>query len=209
LVLVAAQKMSAAPWRTAALIVTLLLAHGVTGLADFSVFDRSAFMRGEWWRLFTGHWVHFTDGHLFFNLLVIGATGWFVERRQARDVFALCALTILAAAPVILFAEPVLQRYGGGSGIAYALVVYAAVWGLSDHGVWRTVSALVLGFTALKLLVEISSGWTLSASGSQQDFVPVPLVHAAGIVAAIGLWRWRRARIDEDCGRAATSGAVD
>jgi len=42
------------------------------------LYDRTAILRGEWWRLWTGHWVHFSFSHLAWNLAVLLGAGLLV-----------------------------------------------------------------------------------------------------------------------------------
>jgi rhomboid family GlyGly-CTERM serine protease len=179
------------PRLTLALLASLLVAYCATGAAELLVYDRAAILQGQWWRLATGHWVHFSHAHLLCNVLVIAAAGSLIEMTRRGDFALLCALAILPAGPALLLAEPGLVQFGGASGVACALVVYAALSGLTTPGRWRVVCALLLGAVGLKLLVEWGAGWSLSAGVGQRDFVPVPLSHLVGAGAAFGLWLWR------------------
>lgn len=192
--MVASPAVNTIPRHTLALLISLFAAYGATGAADLLVYDRAAIAHGEWWRLATGHWVHFSHTHLLCNLLVVGAAGWLVETGRRTDLAVLCMLAILPTGPVLMLAEPGLAQFGGASGLAYALVVYAALSGLATPGRWRTVCALLLGVIGLKLVLEWCAGWSLSTGTSQGDFVPVPLSHMIGTCAALGLWLWRGRR---------------
>jgi rhomboid family GlyGly-CTERM serine protease len=179
------------PRLTLVLLTSLLVAYCASGAAELLIYDRVAILQGQWWRLATGHWVHFSHAHLLCNLLVIASAGSLIETARRGDLALLCALAILPAGPVLMLAEPGLVQFGGASGVACALVVYAALSGLATPGRWRTVCALLLGVVALKLLVEWGTGWSLSAGMSQRDFAPVPLSHFVGAFGAFGLWCWR------------------
>lgn len=96
------------------------------GSASGLLYDRTAILNGEWWRLWTGHWVHFSPSHLGWNLVVLlGAGTWLESLRPG----ALLRYT-LAAAPLIsgalLVAEPAMQTYGGLSALAVGGVAVLA-----------------------------------------------------------------------------------
>ncbi len=81
------------------------------------LYDRAAILRGEWWRLWTGHWVHFTASHLIWNLLVLAGAGWWLERVRPGSLLRYLAV----AAPVLglsfLAGAPDMSTYGGLSGL--------------------------------------------------------------------------------------------
>src|SRR5687767_10962338 len=46
------------------------------------VYDREAILSGEFWRMFTGQYVHLSTSHLIYNLLGLGLAGWMLGQRE-------------------------------------------------------------------------------------------------------------------------------
>src|SRR4051794_31329612 len=62
-------------------------------------FDRSAVMAGGWWRVATGHLVHWNVDHLIWDLLVFAVLGAICERRgRTRLVVTLSVAAVLISA---------------------------------------------------------------------------------------------------------------
>jgi membrane associated rhomboid family serine protease len=78
--------------------ITLLLAGGAWVVAAFPgwagglMYDRQAILDGELWRLFTGHWVHFSTSHLVCDTLALGLVGGMLEARRTPGCGRLCLL---------------------------------------------------------------------------------------------------------------------
>ena len=179
--------------------VTLLIALAAVGLnfwpaagRDF-FFERDALRAGEFWRLWTAHLVHFGTSHLFWNLAVlIPSAGWSERLAPAR-----ARLLLLLEPPFIsgaLFAvDPALQRYGGLSGLAAAMLAFLALTqlgrGSADRWFWRAVLALL----ALKIVVELLADRPAFSRFIEAGTYTVPMAHIAGVLAA-----WLAYRIQRD-----------
>ncbi|TVR53078.1 MAG: rhombosortase [Puniceicoccaceae bacterium] len=109
------------------------LAAAVGGLAvlpwtvrEALLWKREAILAGEWWRLWTGHWVHFSGEHLGLNLLLgVLAAGWLERRRPGWLLAAILLLAPLLALGLLVSA-PGMAAYGGLSGLNCALLALAA-----------------------------------------------------------------------------------
>ena len=75
-------RMTNYPLFTLVILFASVLSFISPKIAALLVFDRSAVMQGEAWRLFSSHFVHFSNIHLFYNLLVFSIAGWLVERKN-------------------------------------------------------------------------------------------------------------------------------
>lgn len=162
------------------------------------LYQRSDIMAGEWWRLFTGHWVHFSAKHLIYDTTVFGIAGWMIERRGCRNFIWLCVLTPLAIGLSLLFSAPQISVFGGLSGLATAAVVFLALNGLSDRGNWRWISIVALSATALKILFELLSGRFVFLSFTDASITSVPLTHLVGALCALFTYSWSRAASSND-----------
>lgn len=190
------------PWAT---LAVTLLASGVAlaepRVADALIFDRLRVMDGEWWRLFTAHWVHFSPSHLLWNLIVIVPAGVWVERLAPARTRLLFLFSPIVIGGMLFLADPSLMRYAGLSGVAAAVIALLAQTQLSTEGgtdrwFWRAVLAAV----GIKIGVELLLGQPAFARFADASIRPVPLAHLAGVVCA-GLlhfarrpFGWRRAK---------------
>ena len=156
------------------------LAGLAPGPAESLLLSTAAVDAGEVWRLWTGHWVHFTPTHAAWNLGVLLVVGAWLERVRPGLLvrFTLIAAPLLALA--VLAFEPALVAYGGLSGLATALVVRLALDRATAGGVpWPWVGVLVL--VVVKLLAESAGAGALFA-GLGDGVRPSAVAHAAGAV---------------------------
>lgn len=186
----------AAPW------ATLLVAALALGVAAWRgpfaetqlVYERAAVLQGEWWRLWTGHLVHFGASHLFWNLAVLVPAGAWAERLSPARTrgLLLFAPGLIGAALVVL--DPTLVRYAGLSGLAAALLAWLAITqlaaGTADRWFWRSVLALLAAKIGLELLAERPAFARFSVPGVHA----VPIAHVAGVACAVALYFRTRPR---------------
>ena len=173
-----------------ALVVVFALAvYLLPSVGAALVYDRSAIFTGELWRLVTGHWVHFSASHLFYDATVLGITGWIIESRGYRYFAALCLLSALSISLVMLVLLPDMAYYGGLSGIAMASTVYLALQGLREPSPWRGVSLFVLLLCIGKIIVDATIGH-FALVVFEGDLVVVPLSHLVGAASGFVLYLW-------------------
>jgi rhomboid family GlyGly-CTERM serine protease len=160
-----------------------LLAAGafrVKAVDDFFIYDRALISRGELWRAWTGHVVHFGSSHILWNLAVFLPVGIWLERLRpglTRGFYVVCPLFISIA---LWFLDPTLFRYAGLSGLATGMLVLLAGLQLErrpQEPAWLWWSVLILVGT--KIGVELFSGKPLLVSGFT-DIRTVPLAHIFG-----------------------------
>ena len=169
-------------------------------LAEALQFQREAVAGGEWWRVITCHWTHWSLDHLIwdafpFALLVLLA--WRASPRRTLWTLGLSAVLIPVGAWIFY---PQVLTYRGLSGLDSALFLLVALdlcRSATKDRQWATVvlvAALLAGFMA-KVLFEVTTGTTLFADSA--FFVPLPLAHLigaqCGALAAAGNLRpqWR------------------
>jgi rhomboid family GlyGly-CTERM serine protease len=114
-----------------------------------------AVFAGEWWRLWTGHFVHFSIAHALADLGVILLCGLYVERRWPVLCYAGFWLFVpLLLSVLLLPVAPELTEYRGASGLAAALaaIVGMNLWREQPHLRWMLL-LLGAGF-AVKILIE-------------------------------------------------------
>jgi rhomboid family GlyGly-CTERM serine protease len=171
------------PWATAVVAIGALLTLAVPRLDEALIYDRSALFAGQVWRLWTGHVVHVTTGHLLWNLaLVIAAGGWLERITPTVTRWFYVGVPPLIGVTLLLL-EPDLARYGGLSGLGAGLIVLLALRQRNTPTESRAIWNAVLGLVALKVSLEAWTGAPLVADGIHS----VPLAHAAGITCAVAV----------------------
>ena len=186
--------------------LTLILASAANaiktspGLTEALQFDRSAFSRGEIWRLVTGHFTHFGADHLRWDVIAFVAFGSLVEFRS-RQAWVYCvAISAVVISFGVSWLQPQFALYRGLSGIDSALFAFVTT-DLVREG-RRAKDKLMIGLGALalcgfvaKCVYELVSGRTLFVE-SGDTFQPVPLAHLLGAVVGVLTtqeWKNRRA----------------
>lgn len=173
---------------------TLLIAAiaGITfffpQLGNLLIYDRAAIAHGEIWRLLSGNLVHFSPAHLLYNLAAWFIVGTIIEFYGYRFFPLLCLSSALLIGISLFIFEPELNLYAGLSGMVSAAVTFLCLQGIGEKGVWRWLCAATLAGLIAKTVLEFGSGSSLILLMSEEDFVPVPLSHFTGIVAALLLY---------------------
>lgn len=161
-------------------------------LGNLLIYDRAAIIHGEIWRLLSGNLVHFSLAHLLYNLIAWLIVGTIIEYQGYRFFPLLCLSSSLLIGITLLILEPELQFYAGLSGVVSAAVTYLCLQGMREKGVLRWLCVAALTGLTVKTVLELRSGSSLMLLMNEEGFVPVPLSHLAGIVAAILLFLFLR-----------------
>lgn len=170
---------------------TLLLAGGAAVvffwpvLSGLLIYDRTAIADGEWWRLLSGNLVHYSALHFVYNVAAVLVAGTLVELRGYSRLWLVCLVAAAAIGAAIYTMNPELRYFGGLSGIATAVIVYLCLNGLTETGAWRTLCRATLALVSAKIVAEVIFDASLMPYGEPQPFVPVPLSHAVGAIAAL------------------------
>lgn len=144
-------------------------------VATLLQYDRAAILHGEVWRLITGHFVHWSIGHLAWDLAAFLILGAICMRRRWLFVTVILA-TAIVVSMFLLMACPEVAQYRGLSAIDSALWL----WAVFIVGERRVGLALtLLSLFAAKLMIE-SAGVALFVGG----ITLLPVVHLIG--AAVG-----------------------
>lgn len=171
-------------------VVTMLLVGGGLlaalrpGWSSWLVYDRSAILSGQIWRMFTGHWVHFSMSHLFYDMLALGVAGWIIESKGLPHFGWLCLLAPWFISAVLLLCEPRLNTFGGLSALATAAIVYLVLFGLHEASPWRWICLAALLAFVVKIVFELLTGRMMFASMGNASVAVSVTSHIAGGLAA-------------------------
>ena len=161
--------------------------------SDTLLFRRAELAGGEYWRLWTGHLVHFGWRHLVADLAVFLAAGIWLESFARWTTRGFLVLAPAAISMFLYFADPQLTFYGGLSGVAVGLLVLLALVQLRRDKLaprWIWVGVLVL--VAVKVALEAFTNTPL-VSDFGPDIKVSSLAHLGGILCALLAWplaRW-------------------
>ena len=150
--------------------------------------ERAALGRGELWRLWTGHWIHFSASHLGWNLVVLLAAGSWLEHRRPGWLLRHTLVAAPLVSLVLLVAEPAMRVYGGLSALATSVVTLLALVQLqsrrADRPLWTALLLLVAG----KIIYDAGHASALFSRFDAPGVRPSVFAHAAGAALALGLW---------------------
>jgi len=166
-----------------------LIIYLCSGAATFLQYDRALIAGGEYWRIFTGHWTHWSFDHFLWcslTFLVLGSIG----EKLSRKGFV---ITILASAVIIPAvnwqAAPTMLYYRGLSGICSGVFITASILlirnAIANKDLINTIlPAAGCVFFIAKIIYEFISGQAIFVH-SDATFTPMPLAHLTG--GAVGL----------------------
>jgi rhomboid family GlyGly-CTERM serine protease len=174
-----------------ALLVLAALLLGGEGWQMSLRFDRAGLQQGQWWRLLTGHLMHFDVRHL----LLDGAGVVLLWMLFARELSPLRWLAVVLASMLAIDAglwwlAPQIQWYVGISGVLHGIWAAGAIAGLKRGD--RTATWLLV-LLAVKLCAE-----QLYGPRSLEPAMPVVTqAHLYGAVggAVVGLLDWAASRL--------------
>ena len=142
-------------------------------------------LRGEWWRLLTPMLIHFSLGHIVFNMMWLFQIGSMIESAQGSGRFLLLVVVFSLASNL---AQYVLSHYhfnfGGMSGVNYGLIGYVWIRGRCDRasGLHLDKESVIFSIAWFFLCF---TGWV----GPIANYA-----HAAGLLCGMA-WGWVSAKI--------------
>jgi rhomboid family GlyGly-CTERM serine protease len=171
------------------------------------IYDRDAIVQGEWWRIWTGHLVHFGWPHLVADAGLFLILGRLLERpHPVISRAALVAMPVVIAA-TLCWLDPAMIRYGGLSAIDFGLLLFLAGRGWQKDWVdwfWPAVLAIYVG----EVILEATYGQGHGGGMIQFDDPSIRVGTAAhvgggacGVLAWLCSW-WhdrRHSSPDESC----------
>jgi rhomboid family GlyGly-CTERM serine protease len=173
------------PWITLAVVSAASAIAVIPGAGQLLQYERAAFESGEYWRLLSGQFAHWSPRMAAADLLVVLIIGAWLESRSRR----LAAWTFVAAGLLVGVTVhawmPELSPYRGSSGIASGLFAAAALDILRSQALrWMRYLALIsLLLFAAKTVWETATGATLFAGQLPLGVTVVPSVHLVGALA--------------------------
>jgi rhomboid family GlyGly-CTERM serine protease len=145
------------PWVFLAVFLAALVIQLNPAWRDTLLYDRPALARGELWRTWTGHLVHFGWPHFVADAGLWFILGWQLERRHPW--FSRLAVALMPAfiSAVLYWLDPAMIRYGGLSAVNLGLLLFLALQGWQRNWTdwfWPAVLAIYVG----EVIFEIRQG---------------------------------------------------
>jgi rhomboid family GlyGly-CTERM serine protease len=183
---------------TCAILALVAFVIPLVASAPALQYDRAATSAGEFWRLFTCHWTHWSADHLLWSAGTFALLAIACLRIAAGRGFLCVAASALTVGLAVSVGTN-LSQYRGLSGIDSALFAMLATICVMENLAARD-RPRVAAFAALlfalggKLAYECSTGRALFVHEDGSNIHPVPIAHAAGAVTGVllALVRHRR-----------------
>ncbi len=178
-------------WLAVTATTVILLGLEFAQLGDELRYERSGLAAGEWWRLFSGHFVHLGPSHVALNIAGLLAVMLLVGHRLriGEWIAATLAATPTVSAGLWLGA-PEVEWYVGLSGVLHTWITMGALalWTQDDSE--RLISAIIAIVLASKLTWEFTLG-PLPGSTALSGGPVVHEAHLFGTLAGVGLYALR------------------
>ena len=172
------------PIATLSIALAGIVATTIPLVGQWLVFDRTAIIDGEIWRIVTGHLYHFSPLHLWCNLIPFVLIGASVERHSRSWFIVGCLMMAIAISVSLFFAHPSMVRFGGVSGLLCGLLTYYGFSGVRTGGRKGIVCRIALAVIILKTGYELYYSDALLVDWDEHGFVVMPLSHVVGCLSA-------------------------
>lgn len=134
-------------------------------LGDFAIahlaLEPNAVQQGDWWRLITAHWLHFTFYHFGINVIAfVAITALFFTQESARRFTASLAIMCVLLGLALALLNPEYSPYVGLSGLLHGILVQGII---KTRDYSRSIKGIAL------LLVGVKLGYEQSPWYSAED----------------------------------------
>jgi rhomboid family GlyGly-CTERM serine protease len=184
------------PWWYLVAGLAALIVQFNPGWRDVLIYNRTEIADGQWWRIWTGHLVHFGWPHFVADGGLFVIMGWLLVERHALFSRLALGLMPLFVSAVIFWLDPTMLVYGGLSAINLGLLLYLAAQGWQRNWTdwfWPAVLAIYVG----EVVLEVHQG----GRGGGMIHFDDPGIHVATSAhlasAAYALLAWLLARWNE------------
>ncbi len=170
------------------LAASVIQLHG--GWREILIYDRAAISHGEWWRIWSGHLIHFGWPHFVADVGLFLILGRLLEWEHRRVAWiSLLAMPMVISGSIYWF-DPAMTRYGGLSAVNVGLLLFLACRGWQKSWVdwfWPAVLVIYVG----ELVLEATKGHGHGGGMIQFDDPSVhvaTIAHIAGSAFGVSAW---------------------
>jgi rhomboid family GlyGly-CTERM serine protease len=166
-------------------VLPVSLISALDPLAGALVLTTTGIDAGEVWRLWTGHWVHFSGSHLGWNLGVMVLAGVGLESRRPGSLWRYTVIVAPLISVNLLVGQPAMNRFGGLSGLATGVVVLLGLALMENPGRDRRLGLGLLLLVAVKLGHDFLEPAALLSRFATTGIRPLALTHLVGAGLAL------------------------
>jgi len=168
------------PWVTMAVTFFAVLLSLMPNALMLFCFDIVAIEQGEWWRLISGHLVHSSFDHLWWDALAFFCIGCYLEVKSPKRLLIALLAGFVAVNGLLLSPWSSLLYYCGLSGVLFAPLTLA-LWRhwQGNKGLLGVAPMLIC---VAKVIWECSQQSTLLVASGWPAY---PQAHLAGIVGGL------------------------
>ena len=146
------------------------------------VFYRDLINQGQWWRIFSGNFIHSNYPHLLLNIAGLWILGFlFIDHFKVRTFIFSIIFLGLSVGFGLYYLDIDLQKYYGFSGILYGLFVVGGMNALIEKDYFNGIS--IMTFIIGKIIWDFIYGGSLSS----EELIGIPVAinaHMYGVVTA-------------------------
>ncbi|MEO6875789.1 MAG: rhombosortase [Opitutaceae bacterium] len=171
---------------TIALIATVIQFYNVPGSRwrEALIYDRDAIAQGEWWRIWTGHLVHFGWAHFVPDAGLFVILGWLLESRHRLLSWFLLVTLPAVISGSLYFGDRGMTHYGGLSAVDMGLLVFLACSGWQKNW-FDWFCPAVLAVYVAEIIIENVRGHGHGGGMIAFDDNSVHVATSAHVAAAI------------------------
>lgn len=182
------------PWTSiilASIVVTSVLAQASPAALGALEYDREAVGNGQWWRLMTGHLVHYNWLQVVANVGVFAALSWVARQRGKRVLPVVLLSALLIGAAIHFFADSVMT-YRGISGVDCGLFGWLLLtMAVQDRGWKAFVWTVIFAVISARYVIETIIGQSLLPTSLPDGIAVVGIAHVTGLVVGLCLTDYR------------------
>jgi rhomboid family GlyGly-CTERM serine protease len=168
------------PILTISLVTMLIGLHWLVPDKTVLYFSTADIVRGETWRIVTGHFMHADLQHLLWNCLGLAVLGTLIEQRSRLMLWAALGVGIASVSALLLSPFSQLEYYCGLSGVLNTLLLVAlwAEWTFTRS--WLII--IITCGSIAKVVIEVSQGASIMTHIS---WPPYAWSHVAGLIGGL------------------------
>jgi rhomboid family GlyGly-CTERM serine protease len=168
------------PILTISLVTMLIALHWLVPDKTLLYFAAADIVRGETWRIITGHYMQADLQHLLWNCLGLAVLGTLIEQRSRIFLWAALGVGIAAVSALLLSPFSQLAYYCGLSGVLNTLLLVALWLEWTFTRSWLII-VITCGSIA-KAVIEVSQGTSIVTHIS---WPPYAWSHVAGLIGGL------------------------
>ena len=173
------------PVLTISLVTIVIALHLLVPDKSLLYFGAGDIIRGDTWRIISGHFIHADAQHLLWNCLGLAVLGTLIEFRSRNLLWTSLGAGVFSVSALLLSPYAQLEYYCGLSGVLNTLLLLA-LW--LEWKATRSWLVIVIACICIaKVLLEVSLGTSIVTHISWPPYAWSHVAGLAGGLVVIGL----------------------